>query len=105
MALPRDVPPFGTPIQPPPAVTNSFFPAEGGRTGFAAGKISPRASPKVDSSIGRPLAGHQPHIYFGERVEGSRLIAKKGSYHDVRQALQEVMEEVDHCIANNVQLF
>jgi hypothetical protein len=82
-----------------------FLPPPSFRRGFAAGKISPRASPKVDSSIGRPLAGHQPHIYFGDRVERSRLIAKKGSYHDVRQALQEAIEEVDHCIANNVQLF
>ncbi len=29
----------------------------------------------------------------------------KGSYHDIRQALQEAIDEVDHYIANNVQIF
>lgn len=29
---------------------------------------------------------------------------KKGSYHDVRQALHEAIEEVDHLLENNVQL-
>jgi ParB family chromosome partitioning protein len=29
---------------------------------------------------------------------------KEGSYHDVRQALQEAIDEVVHCINNNVQL-
>lgn len=29
----------------------------------------------------------------------------KGTYHDIRQALQEALEEVEHCLNNNVQLF
>jgi ParB family chromosome partitioning protein len=31
--------------------------------------------------------------------------SSKGSYHDIRNALQQAIEEVDHCIANNVQMF
>lgn len=75
----------------------------------AAGKLThDQAAKAVRQRKGKPAAAPRGiHRSFIAQSGIKTVVSspKKGSYHDVRQALVEAIEEVDHCIENNVQLF